>query len=55
VSIKSKGKGKRAGGRVITFIKVVAETVYLVSIYDKSEKSDISDADLDDLFGEIEN
>jgi mRNA-degrading endonuclease RelE of RelBE toxin-antitoxin system len=55
VAIKSKGKGKRSGGRVITFIKVVAETVYLVSIYDKSEKSDISDADLDDLFGEIEN
>lgn len=55
VAIKSKGKGKRGGGRVITFIKVVAETVYLVSIYDKSEKSDISDEELDHLFGEIED
>lgn len=55
VAIKSKGKGKRAGGRVITFIKVVAETVYLVSIYYKSEKSDISDSDLDNLLGEIED
>jgi len=27
---------------VITYIKIVAETVYLVFIYDKSEKSDIS-------------
>ncbi|WP_373524301.1 hypothetical protein [Aquiflexum sp.] len=40
---------------MITFIKVVAETVYLVSIYDKPEKSDISDEDLDNLFGEIED
>ena len=55
VAIKSKGKGKRGGGRVITFIKVVAETVYLVSIYDKSEKADISNEELNELFGVIED
>jgi hypothetical protein len=39
-------KGKSGGARVITCVKVVAERVYLVSIYDKSQQSDISDKDL---------
>jgi hypothetical protein len=37
LSIASKCKGKSGGARVITFVKVVMETVYLVSIYDKSQ------------------
>jgi hypothetical protein len=49
MAIQSKSKGKRGGARVITFVKVTAETVYLVSIYDKSEQSDISIADLRNL------
>ncbi len=53
LSIKSKGKGKSGGARVITCIKVIAETVYLVSIYDKSEQSDIADHVLDQLLDEI--
>jgi hypothetical protein len=54
LAIKSKGKGKSGGARVITFVKVVNEVVYLASIYDKSEKSDISVEELNSLFGEIE-
>lgn len=46
LGIKSKGKGKRGGARVITCVKVVVKKVYLVSIYDKSEQSDISEAEL---------
>lgn len=53
LQIRSKGRGKRAGARVITCVKVVAETVYLVSIYDKSEQADIADNTLDDLLSEI--
>jgi hypothetical protein len=53
LAIKSKGKGKRGGARVITHFKIVAETVYLVSIYDKSEKSTISDDELNQLYSEI--
>ena len=53
LSIKSKGKGKRGGARVITCVKVVAETVFLVSIYDKSEQSDIADGELDRLLTEL--
>jgi len=36
--IASKGKGKSGGGRVITNFIVRDNTVYLLSIFDKSEK-----------------
>ncbi len=48
--ISSKGKGNSGGARVITFVKVIAGIVYSVSIYDKSEKSNISDKELKDIF-----
>lgn len=41
---KSKGKGKRGGFRVITYLVLQTDEdtdVYLISIYDKSEESDI--------------
>ena len=53
LSIASKGKGKRGGARLITYVKIIKETVYLVSIYDKSEQSAILDEELKELFGEI--
>ncbi len=46
MSIKSKGKGKSGGSRVITCVKVVQKSVFLLSIYDKSEKESIDDKDL---------
>lgn len=48
--IQSKGKGKSGGARVITYLKVIATTVYLTSIYDKSEKSTITTKDLEHIF-----
>jgi len=45
MTIRSKGKGKSGGARVITCVKVVATTVYLASIFDKSEKENITDRD----------
>ena len=54
ISITSKGKGKSGGARVITCVKVVHETVYLLSIYDKSEKENITDADLKELLKYIQ-
>ena len=42
LAIKSKGKGKSGGARIITCVKIIAETVYLISIYDKSNKDSIS-------------
>lgn len=45
LAIKSKGKGKSGGGRIITCVKIVKEKIYLLSIYDKSEKEDIADSE----------
>jgi hypothetical protein len=53
LSIRSKGKGKSGGARVITYVKIINETIYLVSIYDKSERETISDQELDSIFKSI--
>ncbi len=46
LAISSKGKGKSGGARVITCLKIVESRIYLVAIYDKSEKGNISDKEL---------
>lgn len=46
LSVASKGKAKSGGARVITHYYVEASTVFLLSIYDKSELENISDAEL---------
>jgi mRNA-degrading endonuclease RelE of RelBE toxin-antitoxin system len=46
LAIKSKGRGKSTGARVITQVFVTDRTVYLLSIYDKSKRVTITDADL---------
>lgn len=53
LSIKSKSKGKSGGARVITHIVVSGQTVYLLSIYDKSEKTDLLPGELKQLLAEI--
>lgn len=50
VAIASKGKGKSGGARVITYLKVTDTTIYLTSIYDKSEKSTVTDKELEQIF-----
>ncbi|MDQ6482072.1 type II toxin-antitoxin system RelE/ParE family toxin [Dyadobacter sp. LHD-138] len=44
--MSSKGKGKRGGARIITCVKVVNKSVYLLSIYDKSERENLDDLEL---------
>ena len=46
LKITSKDKGRSGGARVITCVVAVADTVYLLSIYDKSAQDSISDARL---------
>lgn len=53
IAIKSKGRGKSGGGRVITYVVAVTDTVNLISIFDKSEKENISDEELTRLINEI--
>jgi hypothetical protein len=54
-SIASKGKGKSGGARIITNFVVTDATVYLLSIYDKSEKENLSNKELDQLLKSIPN
>ncbi len=46
MAITSKGKGKSAGARIITCIKIASDALYLLSIYDKSSREDITDKEL---------
>jgi len=46
LSIKSKGKGKSGGGRVITYLLRDNKEVYLLTIYDKSEFDSVDDKTL---------
>jgi hypothetical protein len=50
LAIGSKNKGKSGGARIIAYIKITATTVYLTSIYDKAEKSTITDKELAIIF-----
>jgi hypothetical protein len=49
MAITSKGKGKSDGSRIISCVKIVAASVFLLSIYDKGDKENISDKELDSL------
>ena len=42
LAVKSKGKGKSGGLRIIDYVFKSNETIYLLSIYDKSDVSSIS-------------
>jgi mRNA-degrading endonuclease RelE of RelBE toxin-antitoxin system len=53
ISISSKGKGKSGGARVITYAVVKENTVFLLTIYDKSEKENISNKELNELLNQL--
>ena len=54
LSISSKGKGKSGGARIITNLIVSEQSVYLLAIYDKSEKDSLTDKELNELLKYIE-
>ena len=53
IAIASKGKGKSGGARIIANIVITNATVYLLSIYDKSEKENLTDKELEELLKAI--
>ena len=53
IAIASKGKGKSGGARVITNFIITEKTVYLLTIYDKSEQENLSDKELETLLKTI--
>jgi hypothetical protein len=53
LAIKSKGKGKSGGARVITYLITEDKEVYLLTIFDKSELDSIDDKILKKIIAEI--
>lgn len=49
LSIASKNKGKSGGARVVTCVYIADRELYLLSIYDKSERSNLNDKELKEL------
>ena len=49
LQLLQKQKGKSGGSRIITDFIVSDKTIYLLSIYDKSEKENITDKELNEL------
>ena len=53
LAIASKGKGKSGGARIVTNFFIAENIVYLLTIYDKSEKEDLSDKELTALLKKV--
>ncbi|WP_394335460.1 type II toxin-antitoxin system RelE/ParE family toxin [Geofilum rhodophaeum] len=49
LAIASKGKGKSGGARIITHVVFKDDTVYLLSIYDKSDIENLTDKEILEL------
>jgi len=54
LAIKSKGKGKSGGARVITYLVTQNKEVYLLTIYDKSEFENIDDRTLKSIIESLD-
>ncbi|MBU1820282.1 MAG: type II toxin-antitoxin system RelE/ParE family toxin [Bacteroidetes bacterium] len=54
LAIKSKGKGKSGGARIITYVLTEDQEVILLTIYDKQVKGNLSDKELKELLNELE-
>jgi len=46
VAISAKGRGKSGGARLITYVRILKNKIFLLDIYDKSEQANISSQEL---------
>jgi mRNA-degrading endonuclease RelE of RelBE toxin-antitoxin system len=53
ISIASKGKGKSGGARIITCFRITLHTIFLLTIFDKSEQDSLADQELKELLSAI--
>gem|GEM_PF-2545340 len=49
IAISSKGKGKSGGATAISYVYIESNTIYLLTIYDKSEKEDLKTNELKEM------
>ncbi len=54
IKIASKGKGKSGGGRVITHFYKKDNSVFLLTIYDKSEKESVTQSEVKEIISGLE-
>lgn len=54
LSIKSKGKGKSGGARIITYVVIDDKEVILLTIFDKQVKADLPASELKALLESLE-
>lgn len=54
LAVKSKGKGKSGGARVITYVIVVESLVILLTAYDKSSVETVTDEELNKIASRYE-
>ncbi len=54
LGIKSKGKGKSGGARIVSYVVTDDEQVILLTIYDKSQKADLEPGELDTLLAGLD-
>ncbi len=53
IAISSKGKGKSGGARILSYVKIIDNTVLLFSIYSKGTKDNITDKEIQLLIKEF--
>lgn len=53
LAIKSKGKGKSGGARIITYLVNKNKTVFLLTIFDKGERENLTPGELQELLKEV--
>lgn len=53
VAITAKGKGKSGGARIVSHFIINEENIYLITIYDKSDQSTITDNELKLLLSDL--
>lgn len=54
LAIKSKGRGKSGGARVISFVYLAGKRVHLLTVYDKAAFETLADQDLKALVRDFE-
>ena len=54
IAIKSKGRGKSGGARIVTHVIAIKENVNMLTVFDKSEKESVSDKEIQELLKMIE-
>ena len=54
LKINSKNTGKSGGGRIITYVRIEQKRIVLLDVYDKADRTTISDKELSILLKHID-